>query len=892
MSLAALTNALSGLKTSQRALGVISDNIANANTEGYVRKVVDQSSVVLDGRGAGVEIGRISRVVDEYLMRERRENIGELRAVEQLETYFNEIQDLFGQPADNNSIASLTERLQTALSNYEINPEDAFRAQQVVDAAENLAARMNDMHYTLQDLRARADIEIGDDVTEINLLLQQIDDFNVDIIRTDAKGQDASGMRDKRDVALNKLAELVDITYWENSDGAVSITTSGGKTLLDVDPLTVFHDVPNGLRADIAFDPDRVVADPDLGTIRGILVGGLDEQNDITSELRRGSIKGLVDLRDEILPSLVSELDELTRELRDGINAMHNLGAAFPPPNALNGQREFLDFSTSVTGAPLTGDEVAFNGTGVIRMTVVQANPPAQRGNTVSTFNVDLDQIRELELNDSLSPTGVAGFEKVGVAGTLTVEDVRRALQAQLDATGALGTVTFPDGKLAVTLNNTDQGVIIDAPKNVAASNIFVNVNATDPVGGLINGDTFQILGENAATLGVVTVSDVDVDGNLSLADIARAINDETTGVPGVTARVQAYRDGTVAPPGSTAYRLEITADDGQTITVDDLTGTPAQTLGLVNGAGATNTLNAVAGSTDLLAGEPTVQFMESKSFANPTVDLSKIDQIRTPTTAQTLTISTADGGTAFSQSFTLTSTSLQDVVNEINNSFTTPPNPVITARLVNVDGWKIELSAADGSDISVSGDLATTLGFDEQRFGFSHYFGLNDFYAYSENFSASSDMKVRAGIAEDPNLLIRADPVNSITVADPATGTLASTAITSGNNEGLKAMAESMITGRTFDAAGDLPEITLTFSEYATRILSNQAVKASLNGDDLQFREDVVGELSFRLEGIQGVNIDEELSNLILYQNAYTAAARVISASQELLDELVNITR
>ena len=117
-------------------------------------------------------------------------------------------------------------------------------------------------------------------------------------------------------------------------------------------------------------------------------------------------------------------------------------------------------------------------------------------------------------------------------------------------------------------------------------------------------------------------------------------------------------------------------------------------------------------------------------------------------------------------------------------------------------------------------------------------------------------------------------------------------TALTAGDNDGAKILAEAMLADVTFSAAGDLPEITLSLPEYATRILSNQALRAAANGDDLAFREDVVGELSFRIEGISGVNIDEELSNLILFQNAFTASARVISASQELLDELVNIVR
>ena len=857
MSIAALNNALSGLKTSQRALGVISDNIANANTEGYVRKVAEPSSIVLGNEGAGVEIGRISRVVDEYLLRERREEVGELKAVETLEIYFNEIQDLFGQPGDNNSIAALTERLQTAFQNFEVHPEDSFRARQVVDAAEELGARLEDMHYTLQNLRGRADNEIGDDVTQINTLLNQIDEFNVDIIRAEAKLQDGSGLRDKRDVALNRLSELVDITYWENSDGAVNVTTSAGMTLLDVDPLTVFHDTPNDLRSNIRYDEDRAINDPDLGTVHGIFVGSIDATTDITPDLRRGSIKGLVDVRDEIIPALVSEMDELARQLRDGVNAVHNLGAAFPPPSTLSGTRSFTDFTPNPEApTQITAANQFFNGTGVIRVSLVQSNPPAQRGETVQTFTVDLDA------------------ERANAGGNISVDAVVAALNAEL---GANGTASFdPDGRLQIVSADPDVGVVIDAPLNLQTSNEIAAGAIGDLVAGFLGvnaNDEIEVLASDQSSLGTITIG-----AATSLNDLAALINDTTNGIPGVTARVE------VMPAGGS--RLEVTADDGQSITFRDVAaGTSAATLGLT---AAANSFNAT---------EPSVAFAESKSFASAQESLSEIDGVRTSTAPQQMTI-TAGGTTITVGPITLTNTTETAAPAEdsslaaISDAINLVGGADIQSRVVNVDGWKLEISASNGQPITFDGDLATTLGLKSQEFGFSHYFGLNDFFAYSDNFSAASDLQVRAGIANDPNLLVSADPNNSIETLAAATGNTASTAITSGNNGGAKALAEAMFAERTFTAAGDLPEISLSLPEYASRILSNQAIKASLNGDDLTFREDVVGELSFRIQGVSGVNIDEELSNLVLFQNAFTAAARVISASQELLDELVNITR
>ncbi|HZZ36471.1 MAG TPA: flagellar basal body protein, partial [Caulobacteraceae bacterium] len=62
-----LSTAASGLMTSQTGLRTVSDNIANANTPGYVRKIVDQVSLAADGMGVGVDVARVRRMIDTYL---------------------------------------------------------------------------------------------------------------------------------------------------------------------------------------------------------------------------------------------------------------------------------------------------------------------------------------------------------------------------------------------------------------------------------------------------------------------------------------------------------------------------------------------------------------------------------------------------------------------------------------------------------------------------------------------------------------------------------------------------------------------------------------------------------------------------------------------------------
>ena len=68
----AINNALSGLAASQQGLAVISQNVSNANTEGYSKKVANQSTVIVAGVGNGVRIDEVTRLADAFLTNESR----------------------------------------------------------------------------------------------------------------------------------------------------------------------------------------------------------------------------------------------------------------------------------------------------------------------------------------------------------------------------------------------------------------------------------------------------------------------------------------------------------------------------------------------------------------------------------------------------------------------------------------------------------------------------------------------------------------------------------------------------------------------------------------------------------------------------------------------------
>jgi len=112
---------------------------------------------------------------------------------------------------------------------------------------------------------------------------------------------------------------------------------------------------------------------------------------------------------------------------------------------------------------------------------------------------------------------------------------------------------------------------------------------------------------------------------------------------------------------------------------------------------------------------------------------------------------------------------------------------------------------------------------------------------------------------------------------------------ISLGDNSVADRMSEIFTTSVAFNAVpakgarGGLPNSSNTFGEYSAKILSGNSAEALTVQNKLTFQESLQQELSSKNASISGVNMDQELSNLIIFEQAYMAAARIITTTQEL---------
>jgi flagellar hook-associated protein 1 FlgK len=165
----------------------------------------------------------------------------------------------------------------------------------------------------------------------------------------------------------------------------------------------------------------------------------------------------------------------------------------------------------------------------------------------------------------------------------------------------------------------------------------------------------------------------------------------------------------------------------------------------------------------------------------------------------------------------------------------------------------------------------------------FAHYFGLNDLLI--QNGGRASDLAVRADIQADPSQL-------STARLDVQTLPLVATLGGIGDNRGVQALADALSSAQPVIARGGLPAKSVSLATYAGDIIARSATLAE-SAEQTAGRDRALADaLAYRAAAVSGVNLDEEMARLVQLQQAYSAAARLITITNDLFGELLGMVR
>lgn len=293
-----LSNALSGLSISGRHAQVVSQNIANAQTEGYSRRSLATSS----GWG-GVKADGIVRSIDRGLVSDRRLAESQLSADQRTADMLARIEGIIGVPGEGDSLVSRITTLDTALIAASSDPASTQRLVAVNDALGGLTRFLNNATDNIQSLRQDADQAIARDVDMLNTSLQRVEQLNANISRTRAAGQDVSDLQDMRKQVIDDISGIVPLRQFIRENDQIALMSTSGQVLID------------GRAAKFTFDATpTITAEMSLasGGLSGISINGdpLDA-NDGFGRLTGGSLAASFMLRDDELTQAQNGIDQV-----------------------------------------------------------------------------------------------------------------------------------------------------------------------------------------------------------------------------------------------------------------------------------------------------------------------------------------------------------------------------------------------------------------------------------------------------------------------------------------------------------------------------------------------------------------------------------------------------
>ncbi|WP_027172291.1 flagellar hook-associated protein FlgK [Methylobacterium sp. 10] len=347
MSFTALNTAAAGLKTTQAAIGIVSQNIANVGTTGYVRRTLD---TVAQGPGnSGVAIGTINRIIDENSVKQLRLETSGASYTGMMADVRTQLDKLYGIPGTTSALDGVVNNFTLALQTLGADPSSAPARSSVVAAASNLATKIGGIAEGVQSLRSATESQLANDTAAASGLLSSIAQLNSKIAATSDDGSKVA-LLDQRDQALNSLSGYLDVQASVQRDGTVTVITTSGMTLVDrASAASLSFDGRGTLGPEDAYSTDP--AQRSVGTITATTPGGGTIDLVASNAIRSGSLAAGIELRDTVLPQAQRQLDDLAAGLSRSLSDTSAVGT---PASAAAGAGFDIDLTGLSAGNAIT----------------------------------------------------------------------------------------------------------------------------------------------------------------------------------------------------------------------------------------------------------------------------------------------------------------------------------------------------------------------------------------------------------------------------------------------------------------------------------------------------------------------------------------------------------
>ena len=497
-----LNSASSGLYTAQTGIGVVSNNVANINTTGYVTENLDQVSTVNGGVGTGVNAQGIVLAANQYLQNASLGATADSSSASIISSMLSQAQGLFGDPGQSGTYLNQLSQVFSDLSTVATDPSSSISSTQAVDDLSTFLNQSGTIATSLSQLGGQADQQISADVSTANQLLGQIAQLNTGIIGAQGAGESVADAQNTQNQLITQLSSLMDVKAVTGSNGAVTLRSTTGATLVGV-----------GGAATLSYTP---VAGGS-SQVQVVQPGG--SQSAIPLTVGSGEIGGLLTLRNSQIPGIAAQLSSYVTGAVSALNQASNAASSVPPPNTLTGTNIGIDLTTAVSGfSGTTNIAVVSSTTGVVQqqLAVNFTNGTMTDGSGNVTSFTPSSFLSSL--NSALGGTATASFNN-GVLGIAAQSGSGVAIQ---------------DSSTTPSTNSAGMGFSqYFGLNNLVTSSATTNYNtgltgsSTDGFtpGGTI---TLQLTGTNGAPL---TNETVTMPAGSTMQDVLNSLNSTSNGV-------------------------------------------------------------------------------------------------------------------------------------------------------------------------------------------------------------------------------------------------------------------------------------------------------------------------------------------------------------------------
>lgn len=359
--ISSLNIARDALAVNQAAITVVSNNIANVDTEGYSKLRVNQASRITtsDNPGnsaiiqanslSGVTLDSITRYADAYVQSCYWEQNSTVEYYNEYSKVAGNIEDLMNELNDT-GLADALDTFYSSVNALNSDPDDITARTNYVSAAENLCSVFNSVSSSLTYLQKSlvgtasnvASSDIATEVDQVNELVDQIAEINEHIISTNTEDSSVSALLDKRDSLITELSSLINITTKENDNGTINISI-GNRKLIESSQVEGYLKVSNSLDSDDNIITTISVVDPDDST--NVLL------SDINDYITGGSIAAILD---------VCGTDSTKLTIKGALDDLNSMASAFAEViNSIQMDEDAYCMTTDGT-ALSSADTVAF----------------------------------------------------------------------------------------------------------------------------------------------------------------------------------------------------------------------------------------------------------------------------------------------------------------------------------------------------------------------------------------------------------------------------------------------------------------------------------------------------------------------------------------------------